>query len=147
MAADAYVDEEYVTKHLGANFTEAIQRIQGVDLVQIIASATAMMQGYLRNSGYAVPTPSTDDELVKLGTLWPIRMALSMVPEASIPLPKDFDKLSEFITFKGILSGDLPLGLAPSQIGAVGAMKFSDSSADSSTGLPQRASRANLRGY
>ena len=145
--ADAYVDEEYVTRLLGANFTEAIQRIPGIDLVQIIASATAMMQSYLRNSGYAVPTPTTTDELVKLGTLWPIRMSLSMVPEASIPLPKDFDKLPEFIAFKGILSGDLPLGLSLSEIGAVGGFKFSNSDPSSSTGLPQRASRSNLSGY
>lgn len=146
MAADQYIDEAYLAGELGLDVVTALKRISGIQLDQKIAAATAVVQAHMRNSGYSTPS-IVDDVNVKQAVVWATWVSLSKIPEASIPLPTDYKEDSHYVAFAGIVSGDIPLTVSLSEIGAVGGMKFTDSSPNSSTGHPQRSSRGNLVGY
>lgn len=149
--ADRYIDQNYLTERIGAGMVEAILAIRGISLERLIETSTATVQGFMRNAGY--PCPSTQDPnaiadvSIKDAVCMATWIAAAFIPEASIKLPDNYKEHPAYQAYSGIVTGNLPLSSSPSQSGAVGGMRFSNSTAGSSSSLTQRTSRQNLSGY
>lgn len=143
--ADQYIDTTYIDAHLGTNYRTGAT-VSGVNITTQIEAATALVQGYLTNSGYATPS-TTSDENVKLATLGAFRVLLASVPEATVPLPDGWDDHPARIAYLGILSGELPVSHALTNISAVGGWKASEHRSTVTGAFTQRASRDELEGY
>jgi hypothetical protein len=148
----AYTTEERLQAALGTDYLAAATSKSTSPLTTLIASASDVVAGYLRNNGYTVPTttdPSTiADQTVCLATEALVAQALASIPEVSQPLPDNWDKSMQVIALEGILSGTVTLNLTRSTAASVGGFLASSSTADvADGGRPQRASRAELAGY
>lgn len=149
--ADRYIDEAYVHAAMEASVVRALLSGAGSNLNTLIESNTDLVKGYLRNSGYTLPSPTapatevrvTDvtDAAVKLAVLCCVRRSLCSLPSSSLELPEDYNAHPETIALRGILSGDVILSLSQSTIQSPGGMKFSDSRLK-----PQLSSNAMLFG-
>lgn len=148
--ADNYLIEADYDAHLGADVRAAVEDAVTVDGLTLLAqTATAFVQGSLRNSGYELPTEATmqgvdADLLVKLAVGAALRELVAAIPNISLPLPEDWSGNIAKVALVGILSGDTQLGLPQRIIDAPGGWTVSTSSP---TTKPQRTSRCALSGY
>lgn len=148
--ADKYIDATYVDAFISQSVRESLTADYGIDLDVIIESATALVKGKLRNSGYSTPSTSTDAGVMSavMAATW---LALAAQPASTLKLPEDWKSLPLFQSYAEILSGDYQCDPASNHAltsaDAVGGWSFSDSTSGSTTALPQRTSRSNLAGY
>jgi hypothetical protein len=149
----AYTTEARLQAALGTAYLAAATSFSTTPLTTLIASASDVVAGYIRNSGYTPPSDadlSAIDQTVCLATEALVAQAIASIPEVSQPLPDNWDKSMQVIALEGILSGDVVLNLSLSNISAVGGTKFTDSDptlAVADGGRPQRASRKELASY
>lgn len=150
----AYTNTTRLAAYLGTDVVAAIVANPGIDLTVMIADASAFVGSLLRNSGYAPPDTTdptqTGDLTINLATEAVVIRALSKVPEASLPLPEDWENSAQVMALKGLLSGDVTLALTVTNISAVGGSAFTNSDPMlpvSEGGRPQRASRKELASY
>ncbi len=128
--ADRYIDETYIKACVGGGYYDAVVAVTSVSVGVMIEGATALIQGYMRNSGYACPSTQDPDDvevLVKLGTMGAFREMFASVPEKAIKLPENWASHPEKVAYVGIVSGEAKLADEPSQEGAVGGMIFTSS--------------------
>jgi hypothetical protein len=150
--ADRYLTSAQVDVFLGTSVRSALVSDSGASITGAIETATGIVQGYLRNSGYETPTADGAvtfmlDELVKaatMGALWPI---LASRPEFGMALPDDWKNHPLWLAFAGLISGDMQPGLSRTSRDAVGGMTFTDGSSTTAGGRVPRASRTELAGY
>lgn len=142
--ADQYIDEAYVNARLGTAYVNAVQAVTGIDLTELIETATSRVQSAIRKNGYATPSTTTD-ETVKEAVLGAVLEQLANVPEVKLELPNH----PALKVYQDLLSedGTLQITHAVSNIAAVGGMQFTESDPLVSDSLPQRSSRDNLVGY
>jgi hypothetical protein len=142
-----YITEAYVEAHLGTDYVNAVQAVDGVDLEVLIEAATGIIQGALVGAGYTAGDTTTD-ERVKAATLGYVRVSLATVPDATLPLPEGWndDPLNPIAVFNAIVDGRLPIpGHALSTAGAVGGWQSTPRTG--TYGRPPRASRTELKNY
>lgn len=145
--ADSYIDTDYIKANLGTGVYDAIAAVTGTSFTQRIYSATALVQSYLRNSGYATPATTTDEtvKLAVLGALW--QMACS-TPETNLALPEAWEDHPARLALKGIVKGDVQIaGHALSIPDAVGGWGFTEHATGATDTRQQRASRKELAGF
>ncbi len=142
----SYIDSTFVDAYLGTAVRTALVSDSGANLTTLIEGATAIVQTALRNSGYSVPTTTTDDtvKLAVMGALW---VTLSSRPEYQIALPENWKEHPCRAAYVGILNGDCPVTLSLTSRDAVGGFSFSDASTSSSTGRVAYASRSAMKGW
>jgi hypothetical protein len=148
----AYTTEARLQAALGTDYLAAATAFSTAPLTTLIASASDVVAGYLRNNGYTPPADGVDlstiDQTVCLATEALVARALGNIPEVSQPAPADWDKSMQVIALEGILSGTVTLNLTRSTAASVGGFLASSSTADvADGGRPQRASRVELEGY
>jgi hypothetical protein len=144
--ADNYLPSTDYDALLGADVHSAAVAAVGVDGVARHAElATAYVQGYLRNSGYAVPAPADlTNDLVRLAVSAAFIELVFAIPDLSQPLPAAWATSISKRALEGILSGDTQLDLPQSVVDAPGGWTMSTSSAAT---RPQRTSRDEMSGY
>lgn len=153
--ADRYITSAYVSRFIGTAVVNALlgdsaQSSTNV-LNTLIEAATASVQPAMRNSGYAVAADSdgtaTTDETVKLAVMGALWILIAGRSEYGIALPEQWSEHPANVARKQILNGDAQLSISKTARDAVGGVKFTDGSTNSTTGHPQRSSRTNLAGY
>lgn len=146
-----YTTEARLQAALGTAYLAAATAFSTTPLPTLIASASDVVGGYLRNNGYTVPDtedPSTiADQTVCLATEALVAQAIANIPEVSVPLPDGWDKSMQVIALEGILSGTVTLNLERSTAASVGGFLASESDSTVTGSRPQRASREELSGY
>lgn len=153
--ADRYISEEDVYAAMEADVVRSVLARAGLSLTAIIERATALIQSYLRNSGYVLPAAISPaayvvdsqmtDVTVRLAVLSGVRRQLCSLPSSSLQLPEDYGSHDETVARLGILNGDVTLSLTLNVIQAVGGAKFTVSTAGS--GREPRSGRCMLKGY
>lgn len=144
--ADAYIDATYVKAHMGTGVHDAIAAVTGSSITQRIESATALVQSYLRNNGWATPT-TTSDEMVKLAVLGAFWQMACSTPETNVSLPDEWETHPARVAYLGILSGDAQVTHSLTKASAVGGWTYSDYSTTTTSGRTQRTRRSELEGY
>ena len=148
--ADRYIDETFIKAHIGGGYYDAVAALTGVSVGVIIESATALVQGAMRNSGYTPPAttdPADVEPAVKVAALGLFVEMFANVPEKAIALPPNWATSPIKITTEAILSGNMRLAAEPSQAGAVGSAIFTSATEGVEGARPPRASREQLEGY
>lgn len=144
--ADRYIDTAYVDAAMGQSVREGLLGESDLgDLDVIIEAATALVQGYLRNSGYTVLStvdPTEVDPLVKLAVMALVWQMLASRPDNSLELPATWATSVYSLALGGILSGDVTLSLALTARDAVGGWSFT-----SRTARPAYTTREELEGW
>jgi hypothetical protein len=147
----AYTTEARLQAAVGTAYLAAATAFSTTPLTTLIASASDVVAGYLRNSGYTPPADGVDlstiDQTVCLATEALVIRAIANIPEVSLPLPEGWDKGMQVIALEGILSGTVTLNLTRSTASSVGGFLASESDSTVDGSRPQRASREELSGY
>lgn len=148
----AYTTEARLQAALGTAYLAAATAFSTTPLTTLIASASDVVAGYLRNSGYTPPADGVDlatiDQTVCLATEALVARAIANIPEVTLPMPEGWDEGMQVIALKGILSGSVTLNLTRSTAQSVGGFLASSATADvADGGRPQRASRDELSGW
>lgn len=144
--ADTYIDSTYVNGWLGTSTATALTSDTGASLTVILEACTSLIQSYLRNSGYATPSTTTD-EVVKLATMGAVWESLCSRPEWGLKLPENWDRHPAKVAYVGIVNGDTTTTHSLTSRDAYGGWTFSDSSTTTTTGRVPRATRSQLAGY
>lgn len=154
--ADNYLTSSDYEALLGADVVAAVVEVVGTaGLDALSEQATAFLQGFMQNSGYATPTLA---DMVSANTpaLGVIRMAtgaalrelVSSLPDISQPVPDNWAQTVGKRSLEGILSGDMQLvGLTQNVGTSPGGWLMTTTSSGTDTDFEQRASRRNLSGY
>lgn len=148
--ADRYIDSTYVESFLGTNLVTAITSVSGVVLNTQIEAATAAVQMFMRNSGYATPTstdPTEIEEAVKVAVLGALLYTLLQVPETKIVLPEGIENHTALVAWRGILSGEAQLAASVDVSAAVGGWQASEHRSSVTGAYTQKASRKELEGF
>lgn len=148
--ADKYIDATFIKAHLGGGYYDAVVALTSVSVGVMIESATALVQGAMRNSGYTPPAtedPADVEAAVKVAVLGAFREMFASIPEKAIALPANWATDPVKVTMDAILSGNLKLAAEPSQAGAVGGAIFTSATEGVDGARPPRASREQLEGY
>jgi hypothetical protein len=146
--ADQYITVAYVDARIGMSVRQALSD-DGVAVLSAVETATALVQGRLRNSGYTTPTTTTDQGVMAavMGCVW---QSLADQPNG-INLPDNWKTNPYYLAMVDVLNGDYQPDPSGSHSlntrDAVGGAVFSDSSSTASTVRAQRSSRTNLAGY
>lgn len=144
--ADSYIDTDYVKANLGTGVYNAIAAVTGQSFTQAIYSATALVQSYLRNSGYATPATTTD-ETVKLAVLGALWQMVASTPETNLSLPEAWEDHPARLALKGIVGGNVMLTHALTTSAAIGGWTFTERATGATDTRQQRASRSELGGF
>lgn len=146
----AYTTEARLQAALGTAYLAAATGFSTTPLTQLIASASDVVSGYLRNSGYTPPSDSdlsAIDQTVCLATEALVARAIANIPEVTMPMPDGWDQGMQVLALNGILSGSVTLNLTRSTAASVGGFLASESDSTVTGSRPQRASREELSGY
>jgi hypothetical protein len=145
--AERYIDVSYVDACLEQSVRVGLLGEAAVgDLWTLIEGASAIVAGYLRNSGYLLPAttpPSTiadvGDAAVKQAVMCVVWEQLAARPNQTLMLPENWASMPYRIALDGILSGTMQLGLQQSAASSPGGFLGSDRAS--------RAGRDQLGGY
>lgn len=144
---ERYIDVSYVDACLEQSVRVGLLGEAAVgDLQILIEGASAIVAGYLRNSGYGLPTttiPGTTadvaDPAVQQAVMCVVWEQLAARPNQQLELPKTWATMPYRIALDGILSGTMQLGLPQSAASSPGGFLASSSQA--------RSRRDQLGGY
>lgn len=144
---ERYIDVSYVDACMEQSVRVALLGEAAVgDLQVLIEAASAIVAGYMRNSGYAVPVttpPATvadvADPAVKQAVMCVVWEMLAARPNQTLELPRTWATMPYRLALDGILSGTMQLGMPQSASSSVGGFICST--------RPSRATREQLGGY
>jgi hypothetical protein len=124
--ADRYVDVDLVDVAIGRSVRESLvgDEAEPGELLTVIELGTALVQSYMRNSGYACPATQDPDDIedgtVKLAVLAAIWEMLAEKPNNSLQLPENWATSMYRTALDGILSGTVQLNMPQATTNAPG---------------------------
>jgi hypothetical protein len=129
--ADRYIDVALVDAAIGRSVRESLVGDDAApgELLIVIELATALVQSYLRNSGYATPATQDPTEIldgtVKLAVVGAVWEMLAEKPDNSLQLPDNWATSMYRVALDGILSGSVVLNLTQNLGNAPGGITVS----------------------
>lgn len=158
MAADGYIDRDYVANTLGRGWIDAISGKVSIEL--FCRQASAVIASDLGKNGYTAPSydaltaeaASVTKDFIQAATCGRVMVAIAGANEVRVDLPADWAAHACVVAYERIASedGGVKLDLDLDTLAAVGGVGFSESDpavSVSDGSNPARATRSNLAGY